>query len=515
MKRSNVIIFNNGFTIIEMLLFIAIIGIFAGLLSVYVNVIFKNFQAKQLADQSIVYAKYFSDYINNNENTISQSISQDSSTIFSLDGVTGGKPVAIPKGFTKLNVFGQAPCISVTRNANGKLFPMLFYVGASSDKQVAQRASLILGAKGGYKDRNKDNTYLIKSGGGWEIDDTTPYLKNKSTEIINKCKNEIAEYSVFLNLAMFPYFNHEASIKDLYLSRESDVISKPGLYTNRNTLETDIYLNSESQGVESFNSIEFNLPGTNRGISIKTNVESNNEVLVRGGNFAANSLRSYLKKSIGDDCSKDELGKIYKRNLSFDENLNDGLSSTLICSYSPIMCTILNSKQDNKEYCYIPVKSSTSQIINGPNEKNPFLCPWQLPIAVNAVVHSSLTDVNYSTCTRNNDDINSAATCSSYGTKSILLPSFTEGKFFTIESYQVKLGYEIKIDSKIVCSEACNAWSMYASKYNSYNNSWNCFCGNSNQGALTNYIILRGYLPPSVKKMTCTNRLILNKKLNI
>ena len=60
MKKIN----SNGFTIIETILFIAIIGVFAGLISIYVNVTFKNFQAKQLAEQSIVYAKYFSDYIN-------------------------------------------------------------------------------------------------------------------------------------------------------------------------------------------------------------------------------------------------------------------------------------------------------------------------------------------------------------------------------------------------------------------------------------------------------------------
>ncbi len=507
MKIVNKII-NKGFTFIELLLAIAVIGIFATLIFFYASITFKNLQAKQLADQSIAYAKYFSDYINYNKNIIFSLIKNDDSIIVSLEGVPGAINIPLPKTFTKTNIYGQVPCLSITKNNSGKLFPMLFYVGGSSDKHVAQKAALILGAKGGYQDKNKDNSYIVRSSGGWEIDDTTPYLKNKSAEIYNKCKSNIADYSVFLNLAMFSYFNSEMAIKDTYLSREIDLENKLGSYANRNTLTSDIYLNSESSDGKSYNAIQFG-----SGASIKVNRDSDNEIDVQGGGFAANSLRSYSGMGIGESCLENEVGKIYKRNISDKESTYEIAYSNLVCSYTPIMCTLLNNKNESKDYCYIPTKNNTMQIpSNEIDRKSPFLCPRQIPIAIDANFSSSPVNVTYAVCSRNNDDINSAATCSNYSEIKIKLPSFAQEKFFAPNSqYKVKIGYETKIDASILCNSVCPQFNSFSSRYNSFGNSWRCFCGDSYWNATTNYYIVKGILPVNILNMTCTNRLILNK----
>lgn len=266
-----------GFSLVEVIFALLIIGVVTTLIMTMGD---KNEQTKKathLSEQTVGYAKAFSDYIIAQKDILIQKTANnqvyiiDAEDLEKVPSKSGQLINYLPLGVDKTthNALKQRPCVAIIQskatNTKQKLLPILFYVNEPDTKisqsvaqNVAQKAALMLGGKGGYGDSNNTRvnsignwTIKLNGGGDYQFYNDKGYVKVRSTT--NRClakNNEIqlAPGSAFLNFNMFPYFigaMDAADINNDILLRTKDLQADKypdGNFYNQNTTKTDFYM---------------------------------------------------------------------------------------------------------------------------------------------------------------------------------------------------------------------------------------------------------------------------------
>jgi prepilin-type N-terminal cleavage/methylation domain-containing protein len=297
---------NLGFTLIEMVLSLTIVGVTALVIMNLASANKKVEKARQLADQTLIYSKVFSDFIHANNKRIVKETNGSRVKVmglysyytkyfvFEADSVSNYFPIGIgpkksgwsPVTTDSMNVLRQKPCVAIIQSANkvgytNKLLPILFYVDIDEiDKRkesgvllshgaISQKASLMLGGKGGYgyAEDNTNDPEAVNGVGHWGLNvyksPKSLYFKNMNRDdILRQClgvtsgwfptQRKVAPGSVFVNFKMYPYYfnlmddeNISAPSDILWRKLDPDPTHKIGDYSNKNTTKTDLYLAHE------------------------------------------------------------------------------------------------------------------------------------------------------------------------------------------------------------------------------------------------------------------------------
>jgi hypothetical protein len=482
-----------GFGLLDSLIALTLLGVVLGSLFITANNIANNKEAKKLADQTILFAKIFTAYMNNPD--VYQDI-QKKATATTPFYISPKKMDESEYNYkwnddiAKTNIYGQTPCVAVLKNSvdANNLDAILFYVntnGASTINtariKIIDKASIYLGGKGGavvnYRSHYGSNgTTMIQGNGGWSIDSTSPFLFD-----VSQCggrfgdKFLVADNSLAINLDMMPEWNQDLQ-PNLGLIQVADTGSSlshlPGHTNNANTATTNIYMasgrgiildNADSQNpiklkVEDGSVIK-DAGDTNTTTSPISNPMLNfgNDSVTDATTIIADTIRPTQNYIAGSPCLVSELGKVVVDRGDVREDLQAVLArNTLICSHNSILCKSPNISETN---CYLPTSPNTvtyKNITNGVQDKmGEFYCPVAIPFATSVTTSSSRTiglniEVDYYTGHIATNSTNQIIRQSSfYGQviKNVLVVSpavAVDPIYGEINNYKMTLGYRVK-----------------------------------------------------------------------
>lgn len=391
----------NGFTLIEITIALFIIGCIALMFSMNQTQQYQKNRAKDLASQSLIYAKLYGAYMKDVERGAIYNMTNgsfcvqksplavNSSQTISLSDLQrddfGSKNVeASDKNNTictinkdnyynnvlsGTNMYKQKPCLGVTKSPAGKLQGFLFWVSTSQSfgtpLDVARSAAILLGGKGGYVMDNK-----IIGQGGWSL----PLSDVRFSDPQACGGTGIAPNSIVINMDQLIDVNDELN-DNWSLARESDNDYAPGDAKNKNTAKTDIFLNNKKLILNS-----------DTGVSIQAN---DNQVNITGDVYA-NSLTPTESASTGDSCLSTEVDKIKRQNDPSAGSLMQ--QSTVICTDSELVCSLYGHR-----FCYLPVKKSTIRYSDPKNTGwmgTQLICPGYAPFLNTATVSSGTGTLN-------------------------------------------------------------------------------------------------------------------------
>lgn len=309
----------NGYTLIELMLTLAIISTLTVLTLNSTNDITNQDKATKLAKQTLDYAKVANRYIKNHyQEILTQSAT--SSIIINWSQVMQEENQSI---MTKTNLLGMTPCILVKQSGN-MIQPYLYFVMPPTgsytipDPQLTKITMLRIGSQAGYLNQDGNIYGLYK---GWQV----------SSSGFNSavCQGGgLITNSPVINLSFMQDLQVQLA-SDKTLHRPEDQSLPPGDPNNANTMTTDLYASvNNSDGTESPNRIVFNST-TNVGLQAASSYDAGtatvsklaskkNLVVVRSGadnpqtltqgNFTALTLQPLAQHAIGEACSNDMIG---------------------------------------------------------------------------------------------------------------------------------------------------------------------------------------------------------------
>ncbi len=383
----------QGVSLFEVILVIGIVGLITSLVINQVNDYFKKTKSQQYGYQSIIFAKAFSRYIINN---YKQYYDSSKTGIQHIKYQDLGNANHLPPGMkNQQNVYGYTPCVSLVYNKSlDSIQAVMFFTtkNIESDVKISLKegadAMMTAGASAGVI--NTDKSQVNGAGRAWKIDNNNGneydlYFKSNGCDY-----SEIPQNSLVVNLSMLSDFvlqqsneSQANSNKYLYRLLDDNKDCPPGNPCNRNTLNTDIIMNSAESGITKYHSINFGVKdlidegpiltsGSNPELERRGIKSFNNEVVLAGGGFAANNLRPMLLKENRDSCSENELGTMVLKKLKLAESavIPEALiQNQLVCSRS-IVC---RSDKSTNDYCYLPISDFT--ITYNQVNKFDFKCP--------------------------------------------------------------------------------------------------------------------------------------------
>ncbi len=364
--------YQQGVSLFEFILVIAIVGVITTIIMNQVNEYFKKEKSQQYGHQSIILAKAFSRYITDHYKQYYDS-SKINTQHIKYKELSDANYLPIGMKNQK-NIYGYTPCISIIHdNDLNSIQAVMFFTTSESNIKITFRdgadAMMAAGIAAGVIDTDKKQVY--GSGRAWKIDnsngnDYDSYFKTGGCDY-----SQIPANSLVINLSLLSDYilqqHNESQIdtdKYLYRIPDDNYNCPVGKDCNRNTMKADIIMNSQgSDGIVKYHSINFGYGSAidtgpiltsgnnNDDISKRQAKALSNEVVLAGGGFAANTLRPMLYKNQYESCSLVELGTIVKEESSTDNPIL--IRNQLLCSYSPVCPSNTNY------YCYLPISDMT------------------------------------------------------------------------------------------------------------------------------------------------------------
>ncbi|MCE2706824.1 MAG: type II secretion system GspH family protein [Proteobacteria bacterium] len=359
----------NGYSIIELMLTLAIISTLTVLTLNSTSDIINQDKATKLAKQTLDYAKVANRYIKNHyQEILTQSAT--SSIIINWSQVMQEENQSI---MTKTNLLGMTPCILVKQSGN-MIQPYLYFVMPPTgsytipDPQLTKITMLRIGSQAGYLNQDGNIYGLYK---GWQV----------SSSGFNSaiCQGGgLITNSPVINLSFMQDLQVQLA-SDKTLHRPEDQSLPSGDPNNANTMTTDLYASvNNSTGTESPNRIVFNST-TNVGLQAANSyaipdpnskfrsplADKKNLVVVRSGedragvltqgDFKAPTLQPLAQHAVGEACSKDMIGAMGIQALGAVTDVI--LRGQVQCTRNVLFCQGVDSSGETP--CWLPTNSLT------------------------------------------------------------------------------------------------------------------------------------------------------------
>ncbi|MDD3266897.1 MAG: hypothetical protein PHC75_06960 [Burkholderiales bacterium] len=375
---------NQGFTIYELVVTIAILVIISPFIYSLINEAIQRKYASQYADFTKLYAGVFINEIKTNYNEYYESAINNPNNdpiVIKFSKVKGNIP-------NSLN-WGILPCVSLKyNNVSREMQAIMFYTNnVDHDKNISRKITQQLGVsamnKFGAGSAYYESSGVVNGiGGSWGLQKENNYLDKEHVDLCDT--HQLTKNGLVINLNMLDGFpRKDLSVDNGFLSRVKDTGYPLGDSTNKNTMQTDIIMQNgknffgifasgyaditnvaEQIYIGIIKSVSFN------GISKKKsdNLYSNSDSLVVTSSLSADSFLSNLTADYKEACTKEHLGMIAKQKSSNVINeYNDLYPGYLICSHDKLLCNTSN------HYCFLPPSQSIHFVFKQPRET--FTCP--------------------------------------------------------------------------------------------------------------------------------------------
>lgn len=343
----------RGFTIIEILITLAFLGVISVLYYKNNNKEIDLRRSRALADQANVHAKLFINYLVSNESSISTATSSTTPMVISMDQLIASGSVQTATG---VNLLSQKPCLAIVKNPNTKkIEAVMYYVSEKTNPNITkafmQTAAISLNELAGVYDGANVRTST------WSLPSSSVYFLNSGQCVSGYT---LRANSLVLNLNLYPEFNNSIH-QDIGLYRKLDPNNRAnplGTAGNKNTSLTDIITNGKDIQL-------------NNSANLKLTTNNPSSLSLNNANLMANTFEASSMIASGTQCSSSDLGTIARQG---DANVGN-TQSDVVCSYSPLIC-------GGAGYCYTPVLNNT--IIYKDVSKSgwmgtAFTCPANVP----------------------------------------------------------------------------------------------------------------------------------------
>lgn len=365
---------NKGFTLIEIIIVIAIFGFILAQLNKLYNFILQRGQIKNQAEQIVPIAKTALNYIQVNYVSIYK---QSATNPIIIPWTTLSSAGYAPTGIST-NLRGETPCLLIMQK-NNKLISMLYFVKTSNkakahDVEQSRTVAREIGAAGGvfFNGTSVGGTFNT-----WQFNDIN--LLNAAS-----CGgSSVQANSIVVNLSFMGDFNQNTKSDDT-VRRIQDTEQSLGNKENYNTVSTDISLHhlGGAGTAESYHKIMLNL-GT--GMALGSDANHTNGIVLQNGSFTANTVipagnQSNVSTVIkpGAVCSASSLGAWASQNNTADYAAQTA-ASQLQCSYNQYACIGTDPNGATRSgYCYLPITNNKVTIANGGADVN---CPSGYTVA--------------------------------------------------------------------------------------------------------------------------------------
>lgn len=382
-----------GFTLIELMVALAVAAVLYNAMATYY---FQSAQAqKDRANANLhrTIAQAYASYITDNYSAVMTAMSGNLAVI---------PYSALPSQYkTGITVSSFLPCALILKDSSGKvLFPLIVDVTNTSYVPTSKAAvgANYLGDYAAYLDGT-----IYKSNSGWSINtNTSPYFA-----ALSSCDYpNLVQKSLAINLVMAPFFMQPNS--DLSLNRVKDPYTIGS--NNKNVEKSDIELGYPSNPTiaNRYNRIIFNdkalianPPYCASGLGDISPYNISSNIICRNSTIRPMAMQSVVANSaitIGSACATNDLGKLYVESAL--PNNNDPRSN-LVCSYNPVMCTLMNGNV-NRTSCYLSTSTETKTWSNPtlPTLAAPTCAAMDpnAPIAIAAEANKAIVVVRQALC---------------------------------------------------------------------------------------------------------------------
>lgn len=516
-----------GFTLIELMIALAVAATLYNVMATYY---FQSAQAEKDRTNANLHktiAQAYANYITDNYGGIIAAMSGNLAVLKYSD--------LPPKYKTGITLTGFAPCALILKDSSGKvLFPLIVDVtntGYTPTSNAAAGASY-LGDYAAYL----DGSGIYQSNSGWSIPNTSPYFAALAT-----CDYpNLVQKSLAINLVMAPFFMQPTN--DLGLNRVKDIsVIGPN---NKNVEKTDIVLGYPTNPTVAnrYNRIIFNNKSiitnppycasglSESALSIYNNVSN---IICRNSTLKAMAFKSVVANAnitVGSLCTQNDLGNIYVDSGALP---NNDPKSSLVCSYSPIMCTLISGT--SRQYCYLSTSTKTQTFTT--SLTSPFVCANRdatTPVAVAAKSNVALINISQNVCITNASPSQRCGTGNSGNTARnliILYSGLTPSQnILTTSSVTtnsitntVYTGATAPIPNTIagmtttpvqppnvgVCTNICS--TLYGGLNATYNtsNTVDCYCNQGTRGVEIRAVsLVSGQGNTNLNSVTCTNKTV-------
>ncbi len=368
---------NKGFTFIELVFSLAILGIMTIMIIKNSNETLKEKSAVALAQETMDYAKISNRYIKNHYQEIyNLAATSGTPVVINWQTITAEEKQSVMKNKNRL---GMIPCVYINNSGN-QLIPYLYFVRPSSgtfrqpEQLLTNMAMKKIGAQAGYL-ASDGNAYGIYK--GWQ---TAASGFNSAG-----CQgNGTVPNTLVINMSYM--MDARSTLESDYtLHRPIDNTSSPGDPNNANTMTTDLYASTNNpDGSESPHRIVFN-SYTNTGLQAANSYAGGasplagkqNLVVVRSGdnnpnnlaqgNFVAKTVQPTAQVSVGQGCDSTMLGAIANVCTPGSGSCNITLAEQIIrgqmqCTYNVLFCqgvdpTDSTGTKPLNGYCWLPITS--------------------------------------------------------------------------------------------------------------------------------------------------------------
>lgn len=387
---------NKGFTVIEAIWAIAILGTIIAMYQVFNTKLYTIRKAKDLAELTQFYAKTYGQYLNDMEE----------STLYAMKDAThcarinpfinnsteyytiGEKDLVTPKfgkvidkkaddilcqqldgnywneTVTGVNDYKQVPCVATTRLPDGKLQALLYWANTPQSIKVPQviaRSSIAyMDGAGAYV----ESTGTSKGSANFSVAMNNPLFTTQATS----CSGKIGNNSIVFDMSGYIPSNNRIS-KSYKLGRKKDFDHNPNTPDNKNTAQTNIYMNGNKIVFDEQNSLQ--VQGDKAVLSGR---------LTNANPMPLESVDSYTS------CTDDDIGTIKRQK---DESLRQYGAmqyGSEVCTKAPVICGVY---QPGVQNCYLPTKTNTvvySDKTHIGKLGSTALCPNLLPVLRSATV---------------------------------------------------------------------------------------------------------------------------------
>lgn len=376
---------NKGFTLIEVIVCIAIFGFIVASLNKLHNSFYQRNLIKHQAEQITPIAKTALNYIQVNYVSIYKQSSVNPIIIpWSTLSSVGYAPIGISS-----DLHGETPCVLIIQK-NNKLIPLLYFSKTSNkakphDKEQSRIIAREIGAAGGVF---FDGTSVGGTFNTWQFNDAD------IVSILNSSacsRGMVQANSIVVNLSLMGDFNQNTKSDDT-VRRIQDSEQNMGNKENYNTVSTDISLHhlGGAGSAESYHKIMLNLAS---GMALGSDANHSNGVVLQNGSFTANTVipagnqngtTTVIKP--GTICSASSLGTWASQNNTTDYAAQTS-ANQLQCSYNQYACVGPDPSGNTRSgYCYLPITNNKVTIANGGTDVS---CPSGYTVAADVSTTSS------------------------------------------------------------------------------------------------------------------------------
>lgn len=366
---------NQGFTLIEIIFAIAIMGVMAVMIMNNSNETLKEKNAVALAQETMDYAKITNRYIKNHYQEIyNLALTSGTPVVINWQTITAEEKQSVMKNKNRL---GMIPCVYINNSGN-QLIPYLYFVKPQSgtfrqpEQLVTNMAMKKIGAQAGYL-ASDGNAYGIYR--GWQT-------SASGFNTAGCMGNGTVPNTLVINMSYM--MDARSTLESDYtLHRPIDNTSVPGDPNNANTMTTDLYASTNNpDGSESPHRIVFN-SYTNTGLQAANSYAGGasplagkqNLVVVRSGdnnpnnlaqgNFSAKTVQPTAQVSVGQGCDSTMLGAIANVCSPGSSNCTTTLAEQVIrgqmqCTYNVLFCQGVDPTDSTGSkllngYCWLPI----------------------------------------------------------------------------------------------------------------------------------------------------------------